>query len=856
MNPLPEHFSPWQSAPLQALCLGLIIGVGACNHAPDPEGEIALGPPLSVSGAARYRDMNTNGQADAGDEVILTFNVPLKLNSSDPAALALPVPGDGLGQGASMAAGPGNNDLTLILGANPVLRARGVDLIASLPGSSSRLETAEDIPAGAIQNRNTGRDLGPMPAVDLAPMHLKAPKPEGLYSSAHFILTDLNGDGMQDIAAADGFEGLDIYQGLPQGGFQRQEMFLESSLRVAVGDILGQGRQDILILTDLNLHLVYNNSSAGGPIQLKQGGAFPVPSPATDLALLDADGDGDLDIALSTQAGIFIVRNDGGGALNPSGQPLEESRTWGSSLIARDINLDGVVDLFVSTATGTPDQVLLADGCGNFVPKSLFDTGDHRRVQIADLDGDGRLDFVLAGEQSQVQVFRDAGNLSYQELPGLTSATGRVSCIGLLDIDLDGRLDLMYCDGGILRSFLGDGAGGFQDLKSGLGSGNLHQMVATDWDADGDADLLSTSTTAAQLWIGSGAGAFGSLNFATPPLALGLGPVSAQASGDLTGDGRTDVLIARNNTLEMHANTGAGTFASPKVVSLGSAVARDLILVDLDLDGDLDVAAAIEGTAPHTWLNNGWGILIPEGPSLARLEQCVAAGPLNSDAYPELVFAVSDSSAHLIELNLGLDCWAQGGPGWRGMTAAMALPTSGPASTLHLGDVDMDGDLDLLLGRGLNQPDELLLNNGYGGFSPMNGTFPPGTTADLALADVNQDGAPDVLVASTDGLLLFTNEGSGTFAYTNTLDLTSFARADLLELNGDGWCDALAIDTLTDTLQVWFGTPDGVFSQAASWSTTLTGLSTSEWLDADGDGGLDLFLGVDDESANRLLLTY
>ncbi len=332
--------------------------------------------------------------------------------------------------------------------------------------------------------------------------------------------------------------------------------------------------------------------------------------------------------------------------------------------------------------------------------------------------------------------------------------------------------------------------------------------------------------------------------------------MAAQTSGDLTGDGRTDVLVARNNTLEMHANTGAGTFASPKVVSLGSAVARDLILVDLDLDGDLDVAAAIEGTAPHTWLNNGWGILIPEGPSLARLEQCVAAGPLNSDAYPELVFAVSDGSAHLIELNLGLDCWAQGGPGWRGMTAAMALPNSGPASALHLGDVDRDGDLDLLLGRGLNQPDELLLNNGYGGFSPMNGTFPPGTTADLALADVNQDGAPDVLVASADGLLLFTNEGSGTFAYANTLDLTSFARADLLDLNGDGWCDALAIDPLTDTLQVWFGTPDGVFSQAASWSTTLTGLSTSEWLDADGDGGLDLFLGVDDASANQLLLTY
>ena len=138
----------------------------------------------------------------------------------------------------------------------------------------------------------------------------------------------------------------------------------------------------------------------------------------------------------------------------------------------------------------------------------------------------------------------------------------------------------------------------------------------------------------------------------------------------------------------------------------------------------------------------------------------------------------------------------------------------------------------------------------------MIGTFPAGSSFDLALADVNQDGAPDVLAATDEGLLLFTNGGNATFAYANTVDPASFARANLLELNGDGWCDALAIDPLTDALQVWFGTPDGVFSQPAAWSTTLTGLTLSEWLDADGDGGRDLLLGVDDSGANQLLLTY
>ena len=83
--------------------------------------------------------------------------------------------------------------------------------------------------------------------------------------------------------------------------------------------------------------------------------------------------------------------------------------------------------------------------------------------------------------------------------------------------DLDGRLDLTFCDGGVLRSFLGDGMGGFQDIKASLGTGNLHHMVATDWDADGDLDVWVSNRTAPTVQVfenrwGSRVGDFIALN--------------------------------------------------------------------------------------------------------------------------------------------------------------------------------------------------------------------------------------------------------------------------------------------------------------------------------------------------------
>ena len=78
----------------------------------------------SVSGFARYYDSNMNSTCDAGDELVVPFTQDVTINGLDATHFSLPVTGDSLGTGATVAAGPNSNEITITLGTNPSLKTR------------------------------------------------------------------------------------------------------------------------------------------------------------------------------------------------------------------------------------------------------------------------------------------------------------------------------------------------------------------------------------------------------------------------------------------------------------------------------------------------------------------------------------------------------------------------------------------------------------------------------------------------------------------------------------------------------------------------------------------------------------
>ena len=124
--------------------------------------------------------------------------------------------------------------------------------------------------------------------------------------------------------------------------------------------------------------------------------------------------------------------------------------------------------------------------------------------------------------------------------------------------------------------------------------------------------------------------------------------------------------------------------------------------------------------------------------------------------------------------------------------------TSEDSANVSLGDLDGDGDLDIVLAKGRHTPllDRVLINDGKGGFVASDLGPTPDRTYTAALADLDGDGDLDVLTSNDtpDKKLVYLNDGKGRFTVAGTWGVAEWStrNATVADLNGDGRIDVIA----------------------------------------------------------------
>lgn len=311
------------------------------------------------------------------------------------------------------------------------------------------------------------------------------------------------------------------------------------------------------------------------------------PTP-TDLALAHLDGGGQLDLLVaSTAEGNGSVRL--GRADGTFGDSLSTGAS-ASSLATGDLDGDGITDL-----VAVNDNVIVqkGNGDGTFQPPQsialppLVAPGNPdptplpqslRSIATGDLNADGKLDLVVAGQTTFSLYYRQY-------------VCGYYSCYytGYWRSFTDGYVNVL----------LGDGSGGFSDPQvQALGRNHTPAAIAIgDVNGDGHADVVSANGGDNCTLLGDGTGALAAPLHSARATALRSAPLA-----DFDGDGDLDLVTASGETLVISKGLGDGQFGPGSSHDLRQSV-DSVVAGDVNADGKLDLVVA--GTK-STCTNSGY----------------------------------------------------------------------------------------------------------------------------------------------------------------------------------------------------------------------------------------------------------
>jgi len=754
---------PWTTS-------ALLLGLGSCYRTGVPGFSHPIPPPpraeAAQAGFARYYDDNFSQDADSGDLVVFTFSRPVTLATSSPDGIVAALSAD-FGLGAMLVPGPRPHEVAVRLGADPQLKTRQ----PYDPGSgdshpSGAIEVAASLPPGSIVTTEGGADaIGGGVPLDVVPGYREWFAPTAAPATV-VACGDVDGDGKQDLVLGHALGGFSVLRGNGSGGFD--ELFAGGDAPVtalALADLDGDAHLDLAVGTSESDEIWLGDGDGGFARTAQSLGG----SETRAIAATDVERDGDLDLIVAGAGSLVGFCNDGSAEFKVF--LIESSAAPAHAVVALDADRDGWSDLLVARDAGL--ELFLGDGSGRFGKEATLGADASRSIAVGDVDGDGRLDAVSGGSARSVLWLGD-GRGGFVESAELGADLG-TRVVLLVDLDADGRLDLVQSDAQGLRTFVQDSAGSLTDTGELLEAGGATGLAAADLDRDGDPDLVAASESGAgnTLWVSPLAGTWGGTRFRNQLLDLGSGTTFDLAAADVDRDGDLDVLTANNYRVEIFENLGTGQFSKPLVV-LETPEARvlDLELGDVDLDGDDDVLMAVLGRAPMLWLNDGaghFGAALPPGAGPPYTElSALALGDIDGDGDLDLVRGRQKDAADDILDNLGFDDQGR----WLGFGEPRLLTDAGVPFAAHTGalalaDFDRDGDLDLVAAYGKHTANRWWKNGGSGDFvlqdQLLEARSGPRGARAVTLGDLDRDGLVDVIVGGTGGEVVFLNQGDGKF---------------------------------------------------------------------------------------------
>ena len=523
---------------------------------------------------------------------------------------------------------------------------------------------------------------------------------------------------------------------------------------------------------------------------------------------------------------VFWLKNNLPASATFTRQDIAGGLAYPVAVHVADIEGDGDPDVMVTTRDA--NQVLLFENGGSGdVPvfgNRVIDGALSGAVSVytGDLDGNGKLDIVAAGENgNQISWYRNNGarpagfdRRFVRNGPVPDPALDYAKSVNTGDVDGDGDVDVIF--GSEQENVIG-----WYENQNRGGAWVEHVLAA-------DADHAKFVT-----------------------------------SSDVDRDGDLDILAASsdNYTVEYFENDGnaAPTFTR-RLITNTAVGARSVHAADFDSDGDIDIATASrDDNQVVLYVNNSiHRSAVLEGERIVTTysqTRSVAAADIDDDGRPDIVSTSNNIVA-----------WHRNLGGSPPSFASSVIDNSFQGGRwVTTGDLDGDGDIDVVAADRTTNRIVAYFNqlrqSGSVAFAAQVVTSDAMRVRDVNVADLDNDGDMD-LYSATDGdntIAWYENtDGSGrTFAKRIVTQSVDYPRSSFAaDVDADGWLDLLSASAQDDSLTLFRQTSRGVFSQQTLYSQA-DGAQFVYADDIDGDNDIDLLLSSELDNtiawfANRL----
>ncbi|BFM43191.1 hypothetical protein CFS9_18320 [Flavobacterium sp. CFS9] len=562
---------------------------------------------------------------------------------------------------------------------------------------------------------------------------------------------DLNNDGFKELITNTKDNTLVWYKNVNGNLLHEQKKIVDNTLYlkcIYAADIDNDNLNDI-ITVDYFLDKITWYKNLGNEKFSKEIIIASIDNPqSVEVADLNKDGLNDIVVGSLNKDGVVFYLNKGNGVFT-EGKKISTSVYGFEKVKIIDLNNDGFLDIMSLSEDNT---IFLNKNTGNGSfepPVYVAYIADYGSFDFMDINMDGFLDLISFNASNKLSYYISQKGNKFDPPTVIDNEESNFTKLCVRDMDNDGYPDIITSKSSILGWYKNntDKTFTFQTVSNNTIK-FIKDLIADDFNKDSLPEIVCLSTLKTEYSEREKLSYYSynpsTLLYDETIIRTPLGAISSIRIGDLNNDGLNDIVTG-SSIVMWNKNLGNGNFSSPYLLptDITSTLSSEIELADMNGDGWLDIIASTQYKF-EIYKNNG-NEKFTSVYSIPLLSfRDIEIADFNKDGKPDICFTnpYQKGTNFGIIKNLGDFNFEN--------VNQISFPTNYrfKPNRIKSGDIDNDGDIDIVVSSAETSSIQILKNDGQGNFT-INTELTSISTNPIELADIDNDGYLDIISADS-----------------------------------------------------------------------------------------------------------